>query len=49
MNKKGIVPDYLTWIIIAVLVLSVLMISIYLMQERGVSLIDRIKDLIRMK
>lgn len=47
MNKKGIVADYLPLVIIAVLVLSVLMISIFLLKGRGVELIDRIKDLIR--
>ncbi|MBI2044055.1 hypothetical protein HYT24_01700 [Candidatus Pacearchaeota archaeon] len=49
MNKRGIVADYLPWIIIAVAVLAVLMISVYLLQDRGIVLIDRIKDLIRMR
>jgi len=43
--KKGIVADYLPWILIAVAVLAILMISIFFLREQGVSLIDRIKDL----
>ena len=48
-QNKGIVADYLPWVIIAVLVLAVLMISIFLLQERGIVLIDRIKDLLRLR
>jgi hypothetical protein len=45
MKKRGIVSDYLPWIIIAVVVLTVLMIAIFLLREKGVGLIDRIKGL----
>ena len=45
LDKKGIVSDYLPWILIAVAVLVILMITIFVLRERGVSLIDQIKNL----
>ncbi|MFH1503542.1 MAG: hypothetical protein ABIE36_02705 [Candidatus Diapherotrites archaeon] len=45
--KKGIVMDYLPWIIIAVLVLVIVLISIFFMSEKGNSFIDQIKNLFR--
>lgn len=48
LGKRGIVADYLPWIIIAVAVLAVLMFSIYLMKNTGVSMIDKIKGLLRL-
>ena len=44
-GKKAIVADYLPWILIAVAILVILMISIFLLRGQGVSLIDKIKDL----
>ncbi len=46
-GKKAIVSDYLPWILIAVAVLVILMITIFLLRGRGVSLIDQIKSLLR--
>ena len=43
--KRGIVADYLPWILIAVAVLVILMIAIFVMRNQGVSLIDKIKGL----
>ena len=44
-GKKGIVADYLPWILIAVAVLVILMISIVILRKQGVSLIDKIKGI----
>ena len=44
-RKRGIVADYLPWLLIAIAVLVVLMISIFILREKGISLIDKIKDL----
>ena len=44
-GKKGIVADYLPWILIAVAILVILMISIFILRGQGVSLIDKIKDI----
>jgi len=46
-GKKGIISDYLPWILIAVAVLVILMITIFLLKGRGISLIDQIKNLFR--
>jgi hypothetical protein len=48
-GKKGIVADYLPWIIIAVAILAIILIAISLMGDKGLSLIDKIKDLVRLK
>lgn len=47
MKKRGIVADYLPWLLIAIAVLVILMITILLLREKGVSLIDSIKNLFR--
>lgn len=39
--------DYLPWIIIALLVLAVVLVTIFIMKEKGFSLIDQIKNLFR--
>lgn len=46
-DKKGIIADYLPWILIAVAVLVILMITIFLLKEKGEGLIDQIKNLFR--
>ncbi|HUW44108.1 MAG TPA: hypothetical protein VMV95_04070 [Bacillota bacterium] len=46
-GKKGIISDYLPWILIAVAVLVILMITIFLLKEKGGGLIDQIKNLFR--
>lgn len=44
-GQKGIVADYLPWILIAVAVLVILMITIFLLKEKGGSLIEQIRNL----
>lgn len=44
MKKMGIVSDYLPWIIIAVAVLVVLLLSALLLKNQGVNLIDKLKE-----
>ncbi|HEB47016.1 MAG TPA: hypothetical protein ENI22_00935 [Candidatus Pacearchaeota archaeon] len=46
-NHRGIISDYLPWILIAVAVLVILMITIFLLKEKGISLVDQIKNLLR--
>ena len=46
MKKRGIIADYLPWLLIAVAVLVILMITIFILKEKGVSLIDKIKDIL---
>ena len=46
-GRKGIIADYLPWLLIAVAVLVILMITIFVLRGQGVSLIDKIKDIFR--
>lgn len=45
--RRGIISDYLPWILIAVAVLVILMITIFLLKEKGISLVDQVKNLLR--
>ncbi len=47
MEKRGIISEYLPWILIAVAVLAISMIAIFVLKEKGISLIDQIKNLFR--
>jgi hypothetical protein len=44
-QSRGIVSDYLPWILIAIAVLAIVTIAILLLKEKGISLIELIKDL----
>lgn len=48
-NKKGIAAEALPWIIIAIAILAILMVGIFVFKEKGVSVIDKLKDLLRFK
>lgn len=45
--KKGVISEYLPWILIAILVLAIVMVSIFLLKNKGISFIDQIKNLFR--
>lgn len=47
MKKKGIVSDYLPWLLIGIAILAIILISIFVLRGKGISLIDQIKDLIK--
>ena len=47
MNKRGIITEYLPWIMISVAVLAIVLISLVVFKEKGVSIIDSIKNLLR--
>jgi hypothetical protein len=44
-DKKGIITEYLPWILIAVAALVILLIAIFVLKGEGFSLIDKIKNL----
>ena len=46
-GKLGIVSEYLPWIIIAVAVLVIMMIAIFFLEGKGVSVLDSLKGLFR--
>ncbi|MDO8528875.1 MAG: hypothetical protein Q7S06_03215 [Nanoarchaeota archaeon] len=45
VSKKGVVSEYLPWLLIAVAVLAIIVISAIFIKNSGFSLIDRIKAL----
>ena len=44
-QRKGVVADYIPWLIIALAVLVITSVSLFLMRGQGESFIDKIKDL----
>ncbi len=48
-NKKGIELEILAWWIIAVVVLVIIVVALIILNTKGISLIDFIKDLFRFK
>lgn len=49
MKKRGIITEYLPWLLIGLAVLAILMITIFILKEQGTSLIDKIKDLFKFR
>ena len=47
MDKRGIVSDYLPWLLIGVAVLTIILLSVFFMKGQGFSLIDKIKNIFR--
>lgn len=43
--KRGIVSEFLPWLLIAIAILVILMITIFILKGQGVSLIDKIKGI----
>jgi hypothetical protein len=46
-HKRGIVTEYLPWLLIALITLVIILITIFFLKEKGVSFIDQIKNLFR--
>ncbi len=46
-EKRGLVSEYLPWLLIGIAVLAIIMTTIFLLREQGFSLIDKIKGLFR--
>jgi len=46
MKKRGIISDYLPWLLIGLAVLAILTLSAYFLGGQGSSLIQSIKDLV---
>ena len=45
MGKRGVISDYLPWIILAIVVLTIMMIAIFMLRGKGVGLLDRLKSI----
>ena len=46
-NKRGIVTEYIPWLLIALAVLAIIAITIFVLKEKGISIIDSIKNLFK--
>jgi hypothetical protein len=46
-NKKGVVAEYLPWLLIALVLLVIVLITIFFLKGKGISLLDQIKGLFR--
>jgi len=46
-GKKGVISDYLPWLLIGLAVLAIILIAVFVMKEQGVSLIETIKNLFK--
>lgn len=44
-NKRGIISEYLPWILIAVAVLVIVLLAIFVLKGKGTSIIEKIKSL----
>ena len=44
-GKRGIVTDYLPWLLIAIAVLVIVMVAIFLFKGQGTNVITQIKNL----
>ena len=47
MKKKGVISDYLPWLLIGIAVLAIVMITIFLLKDQGISALDKIKNLFK--
>jgi len=47
MKKRGIVQDYIVWIVIGLAFLALMTITIFLLKNKGFSLIEQIKNIFR--
>ncbi len=45
MSKRGVISGYLPWLLMAIAILAVLMVTILLLKEKVFSLLNQIKDL----
>lgn len=45
--KKGVVSEYLPWLLISLILLVVVVISIFFLKQKGTSLIDSIRNIFR--
>jgi hypothetical protein len=47
MKKRGVVADYLPWVLIAVAVLAIVLVAIFALKGQGESFIDKLKNFFR--
>lgn len=46
-KKRGMISDYLGWLILALLVLALFLLADWIIKDKGFAIIDNIKQLFR--
>lgn len=46
-NKRGVASEFIPWLLISILLLVIVVITIFFLKEKGISLIDQLKGLFR--
>jgi len=46
-EKRAVISEYIPWVLIAVGILVIIGLSIFVLKKTGFSLIDKIKDILR--
>lgn len=46
-NSKGIISEYLPWLLISIAVLVILMLAIFMLKDKGIVIIDKLQGLFR--
>jgi hypothetical protein len=46
-SKKGIISEYLPWLLIAIAILVILMLAIFMLKGKGISILDKLPGLFR--
>jgi hypothetical protein len=49
MKKKGIISEYLPWLLIGIAILAILMVTLFYLRGEGFTLIDKIKNIFKMR
>jgi len=45
--KKGIISEYLPWLLIAIAILVILMLAVFMLKDKGLSVLDKFQGLFR--
>lgn len=46
-NRKGIISEYLPWLLISIAILVILILAIFVMRDRGINVLDKLEGLFR--
>lgn len=46
-NKKGIISEYLPWLLISIAILVILMFAVFMLKDKGIGIIDKLQGLFR--
>jgi hypothetical protein len=46
-NKGGVISEYLPWLLIAIILLVIILISIFLLKGKGFEFIDQIRNIFK--